>query len=249
MIHEAMVLEYAGPDLALVELAAAMRLVLFGALLVNLFVPWGIATTTGSAAIAIGARRVGRQARRPRRRARRRSRCSPPRFDCSGCPSCSPCRSSSRSWRSPPPRSSADHDRRHVPSAARARGRCRPRRARCSRCGAEACARSCGSSPRKASRSPRSRAARRHLSPRGRATSRSRSCSSCSRSWSSRPCWCRVVRERPTSASPNRSSTCRRPLLGAAVLTVVAFAATRGLVGLHPSPEGDALPASASRSC
>jgi len=45
MIHEAMVLEYAGPDLALVELAAAMRLFLFGTLLVNLFVPWGIATT------------------------------------------------------------------------------------------------------------------------------------------------------------------------------------------------------------
>ena len=55
MIHEAMILEYAGPDLALVELAAAMRLLLFGALLINLFVPWGIATTTGSAAIALGA--------------------------------------------------------------------------------------------------------------------------------------------------------------------------------------------------
>ena len=47
MIHEAMVLEYAGPDLALVELAASMRLLLFGALLANLFAPWGIATGTG----------------------------------------------------------------------------------------------------------------------------------------------------------------------------------------------------------
>jgi formate hydrogenlyase subunit 4 len=46
MIHEAMVLEYAGPDLALVELAAQMRLVVFLGLLANLFVPWGIATTT-----------------------------------------------------------------------------------------------------------------------------------------------------------------------------------------------------------
>jgi formate hydrogenlyase subunit 4 len=45
MIHEAMVLEYAGPDLALVELAAHMRLVVFFGLLANLFVPWGIATT------------------------------------------------------------------------------------------------------------------------------------------------------------------------------------------------------------
>jgi formate hydrogenlyase subunit 4 len=46
MIHEAMVLEYAGPDLALVELAAALRLLLFAGLLVNLFIPFGIATTT-----------------------------------------------------------------------------------------------------------------------------------------------------------------------------------------------------------
>ena len=46
MIHEAMTLEYSGPDLALVELAAHMRLAVFLGLLANLFVPWGIATTT-----------------------------------------------------------------------------------------------------------------------------------------------------------------------------------------------------------
>ena len=46
MIHEAMILEYAGPDLALVELASHMRLVIFLGMLANLFVPWGIATTT-----------------------------------------------------------------------------------------------------------------------------------------------------------------------------------------------------------
>lgn len=46
MIHEAMILEYSGSDLALVELAAHMRLVVFLGLLANLFVPWGIATTT-----------------------------------------------------------------------------------------------------------------------------------------------------------------------------------------------------------
>ena len=44
MVHEAMVLEYAGPDLAMIELAAAMRLTLFLGLLANLFLPWGIAT-------------------------------------------------------------------------------------------------------------------------------------------------------------------------------------------------------------
>ena len=45
MIHEAMVLEYSGPDLALIELAGYLRLVVFLGLLANLFVPWGIATT------------------------------------------------------------------------------------------------------------------------------------------------------------------------------------------------------------
>ncbi|MEV4003052.1 respiratory chain complex I subunit 1 family protein [Actinomadura sp. NPDC049753] len=43
MIHEAMVLEYAGPDLALVEWASAMRLTLLLGLFANLFAPWGIA--------------------------------------------------------------------------------------------------------------------------------------------------------------------------------------------------------------
>jgi formate hydrogenlyase subunit 4 len=44
MIHEAMVLEYAGVDLALVELAAAIRLTVLLGLLASLFAPWGIAT-------------------------------------------------------------------------------------------------------------------------------------------------------------------------------------------------------------
>ncbi len=43
MIHEAMVLEYAGPQLAVIEWAAAMRLTVLLTLLVNLFVPFGIA--------------------------------------------------------------------------------------------------------------------------------------------------------------------------------------------------------------
>lgn len=43
MIHEAMTLEYAGPDLALIEWAAAMRLTVLLGLLGNLFLPWGIA--------------------------------------------------------------------------------------------------------------------------------------------------------------------------------------------------------------
>jgi formate hydrogenlyase subunit 4 len=55
MVHEAMILEYAGPDLALVELASSMRLAVFLGLLVTLFIPWGIATTAAPLALAAGA--------------------------------------------------------------------------------------------------------------------------------------------------------------------------------------------------
>ncbi|WP_433172550.1 respiratory chain complex I subunit 1 family protein [Actinoallomurus sp. CA-150999] len=55
MVHEAMVLEYAGRDLALVELAAAMRLSLLLGLLANLFAPWGVATGIGWFGLVIGA--------------------------------------------------------------------------------------------------------------------------------------------------------------------------------------------------
>ena len=55
MIHEAMVLEYAGPDLALVTLGEAMRLGFLLALAANLFVPWGIATSISPGHVAIAA--------------------------------------------------------------------------------------------------------------------------------------------------------------------------------------------------
>jgi formate hydrogenlyase subunit 4 len=45
MIHEAMILEYSGRHLALVEWAAGMKLFLFLTLLSNLFFPWGVALT------------------------------------------------------------------------------------------------------------------------------------------------------------------------------------------------------------
>ena len=45
MIHEAMILEYSGRYLALIEWAAGMKLFLFLTLLGNLFFPWGIATS------------------------------------------------------------------------------------------------------------------------------------------------------------------------------------------------------------
>jgi formate hydrogenlyase subunit 4 len=54
MVHEAMILEYAGPDLALIELASAMRLTVFLGLLASLFAPWGIATSPGPVALLAG---------------------------------------------------------------------------------------------------------------------------------------------------------------------------------------------------
>jgi len=44
MIHEAMLLEYSGRHLALMEWASMIKLLLFATLLVDLFIPWGIAT-------------------------------------------------------------------------------------------------------------------------------------------------------------------------------------------------------------
>lgn len=54
MIHEAMILEYSGKRLALMEWAAAMKLFLFIALGINLFLPWGIATSLNPTALLIG---------------------------------------------------------------------------------------------------------------------------------------------------------------------------------------------------
>jgi formate hydrogenlyase subunit 4 len=53
MIHEAMVLEYSGRYLALVEWAAAVKLLVFFALLGNLFVPWGVADTLSPGALLV----------------------------------------------------------------------------------------------------------------------------------------------------------------------------------------------------
>lgn len=43
MVHEAMVLEYSGRHLALIEAAAFLKLVLYASLLVCIFAPWGMA--------------------------------------------------------------------------------------------------------------------------------------------------------------------------------------------------------------
>ena len=56
MVHEAMMLEYSGRHLAMIELAAAMKLLLYVSLIACIFVPWGLAPAgSGPAAYAIGA--------------------------------------------------------------------------------------------------------------------------------------------------------------------------------------------------
>jgi formate hydrogenlyase subunit 4 len=56
MIHEAMVLEYSGRYLALVEWAGAIKFFLFMTLLANLFFPWGLTSSVapGSILLALG---------------------------------------------------------------------------------------------------------------------------------------------------------------------------------------------------
>jgi len=56
MVHEAMVLEYSGRHLALIDLAAALKLLLYVSLIACLFTPWGMAAPgTGVAALVLGA--------------------------------------------------------------------------------------------------------------------------------------------------------------------------------------------------
>ena len=56
MVHEAMILEYSGRHLALIELAAALKLLLYASLIACIFAPCGIAPAgAGPAAYALGA--------------------------------------------------------------------------------------------------------------------------------------------------------------------------------------------------
>jgi formate hydrogenlyase subunit 4 len=55
MIHEAMTLEYSGRYLALIEWAAALRLLIFFSLLANMFTPWGVATTLTPGTLGVAA--------------------------------------------------------------------------------------------------------------------------------------------------------------------------------------------------
>lgn len=55
MVHEAMVLEYSGRHLALIELASALKLLAFLSLIGCIFLPWGMAPPgAGAGAVTIG---------------------------------------------------------------------------------------------------------------------------------------------------------------------------------------------------
>ena len=55
MVHEAMILEYSGRHLAVIELAGSLKLILYVSLIASVFAPWTLAPVDGGAAeLAIG---------------------------------------------------------------------------------------------------------------------------------------------------------------------------------------------------
>lgn len=54
MVHEAMILEYSGKSLALMEWSQSIKQIILFALLVNIFVPWGISSSVSISALGIG---------------------------------------------------------------------------------------------------------------------------------------------------------------------------------------------------
>jgi formate hydrogenlyase subunit 4 len=55
MVHEAMVLEYSGRHLALIELSSWLKLILYVSVIACLFAPWGLAPVgAGATALAVG---------------------------------------------------------------------------------------------------------------------------------------------------------------------------------------------------
>lgn len=54
MVHEAMILEYSGRHLALIEWAGKIKLMIYLVLIANIFFPWGIATELAAQTLATG---------------------------------------------------------------------------------------------------------------------------------------------------------------------------------------------------
>ena len=84
MVHEAMVLEYSGRHLAMIEFGASLKLLLYVSLIACVFLPWGIALSgTGAAGLRGRRRRLCRQARGRPASCSRCSRPPSPRCGCS----------------------------------------------------------------------------------------------------------------------------------------------------------------------
>ena len=105
MVHEAMVLESSGRDLAWLELGSWLRLGALLGLLGNLLVPWGIATQVSRWRRCSSRRWPHGQARGRWEHCSPPARCSWRRCGCSASRSCSRARSCSPSSRSPRPTS------------------------------------------------------------------------------------------------------------------------------------------------
>ena len=58
MVHEAMILEYSGRHMALMELAASLKLVLYVSLIACVFAPWGLAVSGAGPVASYTARRA-----------------------------------------------------------------------------------------------------------------------------------------------------------------------------------------------
>ena len=54
MVHEAMLLEYSGRDLAMMEYSSMLRMTIFMAMFGSLFLPWGISATGDPASLVLG---------------------------------------------------------------------------------------------------------------------------------------------------------------------------------------------------
>jgi formate hydrogenlyase subunit 4 len=54
MVHEAMILEYSGKSLALIEWSQSIKQIILFALIANIFVPWGISSSVSVPALGIG---------------------------------------------------------------------------------------------------------------------------------------------------------------------------------------------------
>ena len=86
MVHEAMVLEYSGRHLALIELSSELKLLLYVSLIGCLFTPWGIAGADASApALAVGVGELSRPSSRSAASCWPCSRRPSPRCACSAC--------------------------------------------------------------------------------------------------------------------------------------------------------------------